>query len=68
MSKTKMENDADAVFLEGTIPLLKSAINISGDGGGQFKIEVPESSMDGLKKLMDFRGEELHILVKRVRS
>ncbi len=54
----------EAIQLEATIPMIKSAINVAGDGGGQVKLEVPESSMAEFKRLMDWRGCVLRVTIE----
>ena len=52
------------ITFEATIPPIKSAMNIDGQGGGQVKLEIPESHSEALKKLMDMRGEVLKVTVE----
>lgn len=46
-----------------TIPPLMSAIQIDGSGGARIKIDVPESDIEAVTRLMALRGQELIITV-----
>lgn len=58
-----MARKTGVIEFEATIPPIKSAILVDGQGGGQVKLEVPESDMPELVKLMALRGMVLRVTV-----
>jgi len=53
-----------AVTFLATIPLLQSAIQVSGDGGARIKLDVPDECMDAVVALMGMRGQVLRVTVE----
>lgn len=47
-----------------SIPTLQSAIQISGDGGGRIKLDIPENQMDIFQELLMCRGRVLRITIE----
>lgn len=47
-----------------SIPSLQSALTIAGDGGGRLKLDVDDSQIDKLLKLLDWRGQLLRVTVE----
>lgn len=52
------------VTFAATIPLLQSAIQVSGEGGARIKLDVPDECMDAVVALMGMRGEVLTVTVQ----
>lgn len=50
-------------FLASIAPL-QSAITIASEGGARIKIDIPESEMDAVVRLMGMRGKVLRITVE----
>jgi hypothetical protein len=64
VAKKALEESEDTVEFEATIPLLQSAISIGGDGGARVKLDIAESDIAAVKRLMDLRGEVLKVVMK----
>ena len=58
-----MTTATSTVAFLATIPLLQSAIQVSGDGGLRLKLDVPESEMDAAVGLLTLRGQVLRVTV-----
>lgn len=54
---------SDLTFSASIAPL-QSAITIASDGGARVKIDIPESEMDAVVRLMAMRGKVLRITVE----
>jgi len=52
-------------FLASIAPL-QSAITIASDGGARVKIDIPESEMPAIVRLMLYRGQRLRITIEAV--
>ena len=50
-------------FLASIAPL-QSAITIASDGGARIKIDIPESEMPAIVRLMLYRGQRLRITLE----
>ena len=50
-------------FLASIAPL-QSAITIASDGGARVKIDIPESEMPAIVRLMLYRGQRLRITLE----
>jgi len=50
-------------FIASIAPL-QSAIQISHDGGARVKIDIPESEMPAIVRLMLYRGQRLKITLE----
>ena len=57
---------SDSVTFMASIAPLQSAITIASEGGGRVKIDIPESEMDALVKLLAMREQTLRITVETV--
>lgn len=64
MSKTVKRSKPGQVMFEATIPALQSAITIAGDGGARLKLDVPESEMEAVARLLALRGQVLRVTVE----
>ncbi len=53
-----------AVTFLCSIAMLQSAIQIAGDGGARVKLDIPDSEMDAITRLMGLRGEVLRVTVE----
>lgn len=51
---------------EASIAPLQSAITIASDGGARVKIDIPESEMDAVVRLMGMRGKVLRITIEAI--
>ncbi len=60
----KLEQKSDSVSFLCSIAPLQSAIQISSDGGARIKVDLPESEMDALVKLLAWRERTLRITVE----
>lgn len=54
-------------FLASIAPL-QSAITIASDGGARIKVDVPESEMQAVVRLMGMRGKVLRVTVEEAKS
>lgn len=54
----------EPVEFEGSIAPLQSAITIHADGGSRFKIDIPESEMPAIMRLVLLRGKRLKFRVE----
>ncbi len=64
-----MSDDADIVVFKASIPPIKSAILISGDGnGGAIKLDIPEIEGNVFADLYRMRGQQLIVTISRVRE
>jgi len=55
----------EQVTFLASIPPLQSALTISGDGGARIKLDVDDSNVAPLLKLLLWRGELLRVTVER---
>lgn len=55
---------ADSVTFLASIAPLQSAIQIASDGGARVKIDIPESEMDAVVKLLGLREQVLRFRVE----
>ena len=55
----------NAVTFSASLPPILSAIK-TGDDGARVQFDVPETDMDAIKRLMDWKRRELHITVQVV--
>lgn len=60
-----MANEKPLTFLASIAPL-QSAITISSDGGARVKVDIPESEMPAIVRLMLMRGCVLKVTFERV--
>lgn len=58
-----MPTNAKITFVASIAPL-QSAISIASDGGARIKLDIPESEMDALMKLLAWRETPLRITVE----
>lgn len=56
-------NEKPLTFLASIAPL-QSAMTISSDGGARVKIDIPESEMPAIVRLMLYRGKRLRITLE----
>jgi hypothetical protein len=56
-------SDEPLAFLASIAPL-QSAITIASDGGARVKIDIPESEMPAIVRLMLYRGKRLRITIE----
>ncbi len=54
----------DSITFVGSIAPLQSAIQIASEGGARVKIDIPESEMDALIRLLAWREMALKITVE----
>ena len=54
------------IFLASIAPL-QSAITIASDGGARVKVDIPESEMAAIVRLMLFRGMVLRVTIEAER-
>lgn len=61
-----MQGEPIAEF-SASIPPLASAVNVSGEGGARIKLDVPESDLAEVMKLIAYgRERELRVVVRGV--
>ena len=60
-------NEKALTFLASIAPL-QSAIMIASDGGARVKLDIPESELKKIKRLMDLRGKTLRVIITTVRQ
>lgn len=58
----------ESVTFRASIAPLQSACTIASDGGARIKIDVPETDIEQVYRLLAWRGQELKITVKVSRS
>lgn len=56
--------DEEPITFEATIPPLQSAIQVDGAGGCRVKIDIPESELPAIARLLLMRGRVLVITVE----
>ena len=54
----------DPLTFIASIAPLQSAITIAHDGGARVKIDIPESEMPAIVRLMLYRGQRLRITLE----
>lgn len=59
---------SDPLTFIASIAPLQSAITIASDGGARVKIDIPESEMGKIHKLMGLRGQVLKVSVQIVKQ
>lgn len=57
---------ADSITFLASIAALQSAIQIASDGGARVKLDIPESEMDALVKLLAMRERTLRVTIVAV--
>lgn len=57
-----MANEKPLVFLASIAPL-QSAYTIAADGGMRMKLDVPETELGNIKRLMALRGKVLRVTI-----
>jgi hypothetical protein len=62
-----MPNEKPLTFLASIAPL-QSAMTISHDGGCRMKIDIPETELVKIKRLMGLRGKVLRVTITTVRQ
>lgn len=55
--------DEEPITFEATIPPLQSAIQVDGAGGCRVKIDIPETELPAIARLLLMRGRVLTITV-----
>ena len=58
-------SQGEEVTFSASLPPILSAIK-TGDDGARVQFDVPETDMDAIKRLMDWKRRELHITVRAV--
>ena len=59
---------SEALTFIASIAPLQSAITIASDGGARVKIDLPESEMNKMARLMGMRGKVLKMTIQVVRQ
>ena len=63
------DEQPDIVAFKASIPPIKSAILISGDGnGGSIKLDIPEIEGNIFADLYRMRGQQLIVTISRMRE
>lgn len=62
-----MANEKPLTFLASVAPL-QSAITIASDGGCRMKLDIPESELANIKRLLALRGKVLKVTITTVRQ
>jgi len=60
-------NEHPLIFLASIAPL-QSAMTIAADGGMRVKLDIPESELRQIKRLMALRGKVLKVTITTVRQ
>lgn len=60
-------NEQPLTFLASIAPL-QSAMTIAADGGMRMKVDIPESELRNIKRLMGLRGKLLRITIEAVKQ
>jgi len=55
--------DEPVSFL-ATFPLIQSAIKVAGDGGARVQLDIPESELPAIARLLMLRGVVLRVIVE----
>lgn len=55
---------SDPITFLASIAPLQSAITIASDGGARVKVDIPESEMPAIVRLMLMRGKVLRVTVE----
>jgi hypothetical protein len=55
---------SEPLTFTASIAPLQSAITIASDGGARVKIDIPESEMPAIVRLMLYRGQRLKITLE----
>lgn len=58
----------DTVSFVATLPLIQSAIKVSGDGGMRVQLEIADDQMDKAIGILSMRGEVLHVTIRVVKE
>lgn len=58
----------DKVTFTASIAPLQSAITVASDGGARVKIDIPESEMPAIVRLMLYRGMAIRVTVEPVQE
>lgn len=58
-----MSNRKPLIFLASIAPL-QSAITIASDGGARVKLDLPETELSNIKRLLDLRGKVLRVTIQ----
>lgn len=56
--------DAQPLTFLASIASLQSAITVASDGGARIKIDIPESELPAIVRLMLMRGKALRITIE----
>ena len=59
---------SEALTFLASIAPLQSAITIASDGGARVKIDIPESELGKISKVMGLRGKVLRVSVQVVKQ
>lgn len=62
-----MANEKPLTFLASIAPL-QSAMTIASDGGCRMKLDIPETELGNIKRLMALRGKVLRVTITTVRQ
>lgn len=57
-------SSTEALTFTASIAPLQSAIMVASDGGARVKIDIPESEMPAIVRLMLYRGKRLRITLE----
>lgn len=53
-----------SVTFLAAFPPIQSAIKVCGDGGARIQLDIPESEMDEVMRLMALRGQVLQVTIR----
>lgn len=57
-------SNSEALTFTASIAPLQSAITVASDGGARVKIDIPESELPAIVRLMLYRGKRLRITLE----
>lgn len=67
-SSLPQEGDDLPVTFLCSLPLIQSAIRIAGDGGARVLIDIPETEMAAIVRLVLLRGQLLRVTIEPARE
>ncbi len=63
-----LDGDDPPVAFLCSLPLIQSAIRIAGDGGARVLIDIPESELPAIVRLVLLRGQLLRVTIEPARE
>lgn len=64
MTKSNASSSAEVIEFVASIPPIQSWMQVSGDGGARIKLDVPDTDLAQVLKLVLLRGQPLRVRVE----